>query len=446
MGITGFKKFYQPCMEERNFNDYRGNKVVVDVMFQIYKYAIAIRNKGKDMLNEKGESMSHLYAIFSYTMFLVKHGIQPIYLFDNKAPDIKRDTLDERRKQKDRSTEVCKNLDDKMSDEYIKHFKRSYVLTEKNIQECQQLLQAMGIPFQQCIGEADPQCAALSCDKSILGVIGEDTDITVFGTKLLLKDFTGKKKKVKELSMCNILNFLQEKTNLIRLTAKLTPMIVVYEHFVDFSIMMGCDYNHDVRIKGYDNEKLFNFFALSELNVPKTIEMIIQDIKIKRISEPNIHCDVPDNYLRKWQETRDHYMDVDIIHPDVIDKDMKPPNKEEILRIMCYENDFEINSVNDMIDELQNMYRALKGVLNDNNSNFNNFKSYQLKYQYMKLNKTNSKDRHYKLLVKQKASDNKIYHIDKNVFDEDNYNEYYENDYNDHNTVKSLLPYSLAVM
>jgi flap endonuclease-1 len=416
MGIQGFATFFKDCFEERNFNDYRGNRVAVDALFQIYKYVIAIRNNGEDLVNSKGKTVSHFYAIFSFAMFLLRHGLIPIFLWDHKAPDIKKLTLDDRRKHKQKAIQACKSINDKTSDEYIKHYKRSFVLKEKHIQDCQRLLTAMGIPYQQCIGEADPQCAALSCDDTVLGVIGEDTDIIVFGTKLLLRDFSGKKKKVKELSMYKILSHLQEKANRILIDHGLmdpndenNQLYFTHENFVDFSILMGTDYTP--HIKGYTNEELFKFFVLSHMNIPQTIMSLIADIEQKRVLGNQFHqYIVPYNFIEEWYKAKQYYMDAQVIHPAAINKNMVRPNKEEIMKIMCEENDFDEDCVSDMVDELDDMYLAFKGVQKSNNG-FKSFKSYQLKFQYMKHGRNKAKSRHHKLILRAKPNENTVYDI-----------------------------------
>lgn len=421
MGIKGFAQFYKTCFEERNFNDYRGNKVVVDALFQIYKYVIAIRNNGEDMTNSDGETMSHLYAVFSYSIFLMRHGLQPIYLFDNKAPDIKKSTLNDRRKLKDKSLGVCQNTkdEDKSSHEYIKNYKRSFVLKDKHIYDCQRLLTAMGIPSQQCIGEADPQCAALSCDDTIMGVVGDDTDIIVFGTKLLLRDFSGKKKKTNAISMESILNYLQNKSDTILLKHGKTKKQFKHENFVDFSILMGTDYTP--HIKGFSNEELFSFYVLSDMNMPETIKLLLNDVQTRPDKTKVHHYHIPHNFIEEWSEARKYYLDTPVIHPTAINKLLSAPNRETIINILCVENNFDKSCVSEMITELEDMYAIFKNLKLSSKDSFSSFKSYQLKYHSTKTTKNQFKPRQYKLLLKpdKKINNPIIYDIDSYDFNDE---------------------------
>ena len=408
MGIHGFAKFFKDCFEECNLNDYRGNKVAVDALFQIYKYAIAIRNNGKDLVNSKGESMNHLYAVFNYTLFLMRHGLMPIYLFDSKAPTIKNNTVADRKQQKIKARETCISILDKTSPEYLKHFKRTYSLKESQIIDCYRLLNAMGIPYQQCLAEADPQCAALSCNEDILGVIGDDTDILVFGTKLLLRDFSGKNKKAKEISMEKILNFLQTKTDQILNDNSLTHSLTVnHDVFVDFCILLGTDYTPQIR--GYLPDELFVAFVLSDFNIPKTIEYLITDISNKINSTDNTYC-IPVDFISKWNDAKTYYTTTQVIHPRFIKKTISQPNKSEIIKILCHENNFDIDCVNEMYDELNNMYMAFKGIEQIKDIKFRSFKSYQLKYQHIKHNTLRENpNKRFKLIVSSKKPKSDIY-------------------------------------
>lgn len=374
MGIHGFTKFFEKCFEKRNFTDYSGSIVIVDALTQIYKYTIGIRNNGKDMLNHSGESQNHLYAIFNYSLFLSRIGLQPLYVFDNKeTPSIKLDTVNERKKQKKEADKKCHAISDKTSVEYINNFKKSVFLHDSQIMDCKRLLNAMGIPYVQCIGEADSQCAVLSHDKDIIGVIGDDTDLCVFGSKLLLKDFTGSKKYVSEISYDKIIKYANEEYQRIIKKYNLIPTVDAFTHnnFIDISILFGSPYTP--HISNITCDDLFENYIKSGMCVIKTIE------SIKNI------CNIPIDFIEKYKIAHDYYKNVKIIDPCVINKHMSMPNKKEIINIMCKENTFNIDNVTNLAFELTDIYNYFQEGLH-NNIWAKNFKSYRLKYFYAKNN------------------------------------------------------------
>src|SRR6202012_535732 len=182
MGPPGLNKILATCGEDRNLTDFAGKKIAVDIHNKFYQYGIGIRDTtGDDLRNHRGEVVNHLYTICKYVLFLIDLGIQPVIVFDGKPPDQKRQTLDYRSMRKHEAIKKCNKINDKTSREYIRNFKRSYMVRPEQIFQCKRLLSAMGIPYVQAPGEADSQCSALTHHPEIEGVISDDFDLTVFG-------------------------------------------------------------------------------------------------------------------------------------------------------------------------------------------------------------------------------------------------------------------------
>jgi hypothetical protein len=168
------------------------------------------------------------------------------------------------------------------------------------------------------------------------------------------------------------LDFLQSKMEKILAENDMqTDIIFTHENFVDFSIMMGSDYTE--RIKDITHDQLFETFVLNNMNVPETVTFL------------RPLADIPDTFLTEWRQAKTYYMEEMVINPEKINKTLSKPNRDEIINIMCVENNFDLDCVNGMIDELETMYVAFNGM--QNNALFKSFKSYQLKYQYQQQDK-----------------------------------------------------------
>lgn len=425
MGINGFGNFYKnSCSREKEVNNFLGDVLIVDAIYQLFRYAIAYRKRGTDMCNQEGKRIIHLWALMQYTLYLLRMGINPFYVFDGKAPDLKKETIDARIMNKSKALLNLINLgEDKENKEYIKFFKRTYSLTNQEIRECIELLNYMGIPNVRASGEADVYCAALSKCEKFDGVISNDTDLLVFGAKKLLKNFSGKK-NVEEITLQDIYDYTKFKANEILLAHHknlINDNFITHEMFIDFSILLGSDYTP--HIKGFSSDQLFEYFVLNDFNIEKTIEALNSYI----INTPKSRHDymVPVNFLDKAKEAKEYYLksnnvDINVKHLP------SEPEKEKLFNFLCTKNGFDEESVTNFINELQKLYYTMNAFNNKKNDpSFKSFRGYQFKYFTTKYNPKYNQN-----LNKNKNNNNK--------FIKENHKEFKKNFYqvkqNYHNT------------
>ncbi|KAI6692995.1 hypothetical protein NL676_020705 [Syzygium grande] len=71
--------------------------IAVDASMSIYQFLVVVGRKGTQMLtNEAGQVTSHLQGMHCRTIRLLEAGIQPVYVFDGKPPDLKKQELAQR--------------------------------------------------------------------------------------------------------------------------------------------------------------------------------------------------------------------------------------------------------------------------------------------------------------------------------------------------------------
>lgn len=57
----------------------------------LYQFLIAVRQgDGQQLMNESGETTSHLMGFFYRTLRMIEHGMKPMYVFDGQPPDLKK--------------------------------------------------------------------------------------------------------------------------------------------------------------------------------------------------------------------------------------------------------------------------------------------------------------------------------------------------------------------
>ena len=204
MGIKNLLKLinsYPDLIEEKKIEDYSGKKIAIDISIMLYQIVISIRNSGSDLTNNKGEMTSHILGLFNKTIKLLEKNIIPVYIFDGKPPDLKKKILDMRKNVRKKAEE--KMLNAETEEEKIKYFKRSVIIGKKELEDCRELLQMMGVPFVNAPEEADSQCAWLSKKGLVDCVLTEDMDILTFGSPYIVRNLTSMKKKPIEIDLEN---------------------------------------------------------------------------------------------------------------------------------------------------------------------------------------------------------------------------------------------------
>ena len=234
MGIKNLQKFIDQnapssveTMDIRKLN----NKVIVfDISILIYRSVIAIQSYGEALTNSKGEVTTHILGLFNKVIWLLEHGIKPIFVFDGKPPSIKQYTLKKRKDRKKRAEEKMGKTDDE--EKKNKLSKQCISIKPEHFKQCMKLLQFMGMPFIVAPEEADPQCVQFVKDNLAYGVGTEDMDLLTFGSPIIIRNLfnASQKKKLKKITLADIL----EKSGL------------TMKQFINLCVLLGCDYSSTI--------------------------------------------------------------------------------------------------------------------------------------------------------------------------------------------------------
>lgn len=281
MGIKNLLKFlsnYPDLINENYIENYGGKRIAIDISILIYQVVIAIRNTGSDLTNNKGEITSHILGIFNKTLTFLERGIIPIYIFDGKPPNLKKKILEVRNQIRKKALE--KYTDAQTEEDKIKYFKRSVYITKKQIEECQELLRLMGIPYIEAPEEADSQLAYLCKENLVYAVLTEDMDILTFGSPRIIRNLTNNKKIPIEIELNKVLEKLS----------------LSYEQFIELCILFGCDYCSS--LSDVKQNEIYNTYVLN-----KSIDKTIIELKKKGYYVSNIdYQDAKDYFINSSYE------------------------------------------------------------------------------------------------------------------------------------------------
>ena len=228
MGIKSLKKFIKEHFVQ--FSLSQGDTVCVDSSILMYKYRYIYDTDN-----------FHIIGFINKVIEFLEQGVIPIFVFDGKPPEAKKETLKKRSETRNSMISKVKKLKEQVSEEFIsdgevdvenviekvtyiqKIEKNILIVTKNHYLEVVELLKSLGIPVYQSEGEAEQTCAFLQKNGYANYVITEDTDSLTFGgTKILFKENNG-------YLLCRLENVL-------------TNLGIDYLQFVDFCILCGCDY------------------------------------------------------------------------------------------------------------------------------------------------------------------------------------------------------------
>ncbi|XP_035279870.1 probable flap endonuclease 1 homolog [Anguilla rostrata] len=285
MGITKLADLIRQeapsAISYKDISDYTGKTVAVDASIVLHQFRTAISS----FHNRDGVNLSPLTGLFFRTLCFLEHDIKPVFIFDGHPPEQKKSVLERRAKANGWSSSYCSST------------------VSTRIQDCQSLLQCLGVPYVQAPGDAEAYCAQLVKDGKVDAVASEDMDTMAFGSDLLIRQLNAKKNsEVMEYSLPKALDALQ----------------LTYKQFVDLCILLGCDYCE--KIQGLGPKK-----ALKLIQQHKTIEDVV--LHINRETHP-----VPLSW--RYTEARELFFRAPRgSPPDLV---WKEPDEQELVNFLCH--------------------------------------------------------------------------------------------------------------
>ena len=246
MGIKNLNKLLkQYCtnasIQKITFQQLANTRIAIDASIYMYKYI------------EKEELVEKMHLMIS--IFTKQYNITPIFVFDGKPPEEKKELIDKRREKRKEAeveynqlkqmlTHVAKeqnttsssqsNLTQEEKDDIEKKMvvlkKQTTRIQEYHIRKMKRLLNAIGIQYIDAQGEADITCAELVLSNKVYACMSEDMDMLLYGCSRVIRQ------------PC----FNEHSVILYDVPALLNELNISQEHFLKMVILTGTDYNKPV--------------------------------------------------------------------------------------------------------------------------------------------------------------------------------------------------------
>ncbi|ETO07058.1 hypothetical protein RFI_30330, partial [Reticulomyxa filosa] len=302
MGIKNLSKLIAQlapnAIKQTELTSYGKKHIAVDASIMLYRYLTGMSNLPS--AKPAAESKLHLLGILHQTVEMKKNKIKPVWVFDGKAPDFKKNELDKRAKNREKANQEKIEAEKRGDKKRVAQLeKRLIKLIPDHIQECKELLDNLGEWKETTLFSFFLKKE----DGVVYGCATEDMDALPFRTPRLMrhmafKDFT-----------------LIEEYNLEEV---LQGMGLSYDQFVDMCILCGCDYVPSIR--GIGPKRAYKF-----IKKYGNIETILEHIKTPQFQ-------VPENFL--YEPARELFRRPLVWKKEEIHIEWKEPNKELVLEFL----------------------------------------------------------------------------------------------------------------
>lgn len=238
MGIRNLQnwiRWYVPhTIESPQWTSFSGKTLGIDILGFLYR--------------AKSQGVYPINYVAKLIAACKRFNIQPIIIFDGKAPSEKKVTLSNRTQLRTRSTLQKNTMLQTMPDECRNELRyelqklelNSTYLTSEERDQVKQFLYSCGVLSLNASGEADNTLAYFSRKGWIDGVISSDFDLLARGVETLI------------MPSSDLLHIPGESGwKQYTLSKLLDHSGLTYEQFVDMCVMMGSDYTADLKTIPY---------------------------------------------------------------------------------------------------------------------------------------------------------------------------------------------------
>jgi flap endonuclease-1 len=312
----------------------RGKVLAVDSFNLLYQFLTTVRQADGGLLTDsKGNVTSHLTGLFSRLSALLMAGARPAFVFDGKAPDLKRAEQKRRSDRKieaQQSYEVAKERED--ITDMKKYASRTAHLTPEILASAQRLIALFGCPIIQAPSEGEAQAAYIVRKGQAYATVSQDFDSLLYATPRLIRNLSLSGRRRQGLGS------VEAKPEIIDLAETLKKRGITGDQLIVLAILVGTDYHPG--IKGIGPKKALTLVKKHGLAFDALFEDAKWDestISWKTVFALFSEMPVTDDYSLHWA----------------------PVDRPGIIRFLCDEHDFSRERI---VSGLEGFSRQQKGL------------------------------------------------------------------------------------
>lgn len=328
-------------------SDLRGKTIAVDAFNMLYQFLTTIRGPdGSPLTDNSGRETGHLVGLFSRVTKLMQEGLKLVFVFDGKAPDLKKAERERRTQLKEVAQQAYHTaVAEENVEDMKKYAGRTARLTSEMIVEAKALLDALGIPYINAPSEGEAQAAHMVKEGQVWGLISQDYDCLLFGTPRMIKNLSinARKKKTGTFATQAI------EPEMLTLQDIFTELSISREELIVLGLLIGTDFNIG-GIKGLGPKKGLKLLKEYQKEEHSDFEELFVRAKWSE------HFDID------WKEAYDLFMNMPITDDYILT--WKGVDPEAVKKLLVDEHDFSTTRVDAVIEKLakKGQDRAQKGL------------------------------------------------------------------------------------
>lgn len=325
----------RPILEvkEIDLDALKGKKIAVDAFNWLYQFIASVRQyDGTPLKDSKGNITSHLSGLFNRCIFLLKNDIQPIFIFDGKAPLLKKEEQNRRAERKLKAALKLKEAIEQHDIEAMRKYSaQTGKLTDEMIQDAKMLLDGLGINWIQAPSEGEAQAAHIVKKGDAWCVASQDFDCLLFEAPRIVRNLNISRRRKKSNSFA----FEGISYELINLSDNLNRLGIDLDGLIVIAMLVGTDFLPS-GIKGIGPKK-----ALEIVKKYKKEEYDKLFKEVNWLEETSIEWRIVFNTIKEMPVTDDYIIEE------------KPIKTELIRKILIEEHDFSEERVESSIEKLK---------------------------------------------------------------------------------------------
>ncbi|HJL55099.1 MAG: hypothetical protein QGH57_03795 [Candidatus Thalassarchaeaceae archaeon] len=225
--------------EPIELSDLSGQRVAVDVFLNAYQFITSMTGEDGKPLSYEGKPVAHLMGFLDRATVMISEGIDPVFVFDGRPHELKRETLDGRRERK---LEAIARWEAAMEDEDMPAAKKlgpqTAEYTPEMVEETKRLFEHIGVVWLEAPMEAEG-AAAVRCARGEVGAVAsQDWDTLLYGAPVMVRNLAshGTRRFGRVLHAERIV-----------LSKMLETHGISREQLVDMGIMIGTDFHPGIK-------------------------------------------------------------------------------------------------------------------------------------------------------------------------------------------------------